>query len=276
MVQALTDFSRLCIHTITTKPWSLEKALGMYEEAGVRGISVWDMHLEDKTPSRLKQIISGSDLEIVSYVRGGFLAHLNESDRLRAIKSNLKHLDLAATVGAPLMVLVTGSDPKQSLEESRDQILMGIDTILPYATDLGIRLGIEPLHPMYADTRSAINTIAQALDICRKIGSPFVGIVVDVYHVWWDPALEESINLCGSEEKLFAFHICDWKVPTTDLLNDRGIMGEGCIPIRKIRQMAENAGFKGFLEVEIFSDHYWSIDQTIFLSKILDAYLEYV
>jgi sugar phosphate isomerase/epimerase len=261
---------------MTTKPWSLEMAMEKYDEAGVRGISIWDMHLENKTTAQLHQIVNGSDLAVVSYVRGGFFAHKNDQDRKKAIKRNLEQLDLAATIGAPLVVLVSGSDPSQSLKESRDQILKGIEEILPHATDLGIRLGIEPLHPMYADTRSAINTIDQALEICQKIGSPDVGLIVDVYHVWWDPNLETSIARCGDTDRLFAFHVCDWKIPTTDMLNDRGIMGEGCIPISEIRQMSEKAGFTGFLEVEIFSDHYWALDQKEFLKKILKAYLNHV
>ena len=128
---------------------------------------------------------------------------------------------------------------------------------------------------MYADTRSAINTIAQANDLAEALNSPWVGVAVDVYHLWWDPSLESEIKRCGRNNNLLAFHICDWKSPTTDMLNDRGLMGEGCIPLRKIRSWVEDTGFQGFIEVEIFSNEYWKMDQSEFLGKIVKAYKEY-
>jgi sugar phosphate isomerase/epimerase len=128
---------------------------------------------------------------------------------------------------------------------------------------------------MYADSRSAVNTVGQARAICNMLNSPWLGIAVDVYHVWWDEDLEHEIASCGREKSLFAFHICDWKTPTSDLLNDRGVMGEGCIPIRKIRGWVESSGFTGFNEVEIFSASRWAGDQGQFLSDIQGAYLNH-
>jgi sugar phosphate isomerase/epimerase len=129
---------------------------------------------------------------------------------------------------------------------------------------------------MYADTRSAINTLAQANDLAELINSPWAGVAVDVYHLWWDPNLEKEIIRSGNNGTLLAFHVCDWKSPTMDMLNDRGLMGEGCIPIRKIRSWVEAAGFKGFIEVEIFSDRYWKQDQSVFLQDIITRYKQYV
>ena len=126
---------------------------------------------------------------------------------------------------------------------------------------------------MYADDRSAINTLAQANDMTEAINSPWLGVAVDVYHLWWDPALEQEIKRCGDHQHLFAYHICDWKTPTTDMLQDRGLMGEGCIDLPQIRGWVEAAGFEGFHEVEIFSNRYWQMDQTEFLDKIKKAYL---
>jgi len=167
-------------------------------------------------------------------------------------------------------------DPSQPLEESRKQIYDGISSILPEAEAAGVRLAIEPLHPMYADTRSAINTIAQANDLAEIIKSPYVGVAVDVYHLWWDPDLEKEIGRTGKNDALLAFHVCDWKSPTTDILYDRGLMGEGCIPLRKIRSWVEATGFNGFIEVEIFSNNYWKQDQSVFLQNIISAYKLYV
>ena len=127
---------------------------------------------------------------------------------------------------------------------------------------------------MYADSRSAINTLSQANDMAEELNSPWVGVAVDVYHLWWDPFLEKEIKRCGENKNLAAFHICDWKTPTTDMLLDRGLMGEGCIPLKKIRSWVEDAGFTGFNEVEIFSTAWWKEDQSAFLNKIIKAYKE--
>ena len=160
------------------------------------------------------------------------------------------------------------------LEESRKQIQDGIGELIPHASAAGIKLAIEPLHPMYADTRSAINTMKQANDMAEELNSPWVGVAVDVYHVWWDPFLEKEIKRCGENGHLMAFHICDWKVPTTDMLLDRGLMGEGCIPVKQIRSWVEAAGFTGFNEVEIFSTTHWKENQSEYLQKIIKAYKE--
>jgi sugar phosphate isomerase/epimerase len=213
-----------------------------------------------------------NDLTVVSLCRGGFFPGKEHSKRKAAIDDNRRAIDEAYELGAKLIVLVCGADPSQSLEESRKQIQEGILTILPEAEAAGVRLAIEPLHPMYADTRSAINTLAQANDMTEALNSPWVGVAVDVYHVWWDPSLEKEIERCGKNKTLLAFHICDWKSPTVDLLNDRGLMGDGCIPLRKIRSWVEAAGFEGFNGVEIFSNEYWKQDQYVFLKKIIESY----
>ena len=268
----MNDPGKLCLHTITTRPWSVETAARKFSAAGIRGISVWREALEGKDPAQVGKMLSDEGLEVVSLVRGGFFADRDARKRRESIRENQKAMEEAAALKAPLVVLVCGADPRQTLEESRKQIEEGITELIPMAEELGTKLGIEPLHPMYADTRSAINTMKQANDLAEKAGSDLVGVVVDVYHLWWDPQLENEINRCGRLGKLFAFHICDWKVPTNDFLNDREIMGKGCIPVARIRQWAENAGFKGFHEVEIFSHHYWSQDQDKYLSEIIHAY----
>ena len=268
------ELSNLCIHTITTKPWKVEEAAKKFAAAGVKGITVWRDALEGRNIKETGKLIRGYDLNIVSLCRGGFFAAKDLSKRKIAIEDNRKAIIEAAELGTSMIVLVCGADPCQSLEESRKQIHDGIATILPDARAAGVKLAIEPLHPMYADTRSAINTLAQANDMAEELDSPFVGVAVDVYHLWWDPSLEKEIIRCGKNQNLFAFHICDWNVPTTDLLLDRGLMGEGCIPIRKIRSWVEATGFSGFNEVEIFSNTFWKEDQDDFLKKIVNAYKE--
>jgi len=201
---------------------------------------------------------------------------VDATGRQKAIDDNLRAIDEAEALGAPLVVLVCGADAGQPLIDSRRQICDGIVAVLDRAEQANVRLAIEPLHPMYADTRSAINTMAQANDTCDAIDSPLVGVAVDVYHLWWDPSLEQEIKRCGDAGRLFAFHGCDWRSPTEDLLNDRGLMGEGCINVPQIRGWVEKAGFDGgFIEVEIFSDRYWAIDQAEFLEEIKHAYLNH-
>ena len=263
---------RLCLHTITTKPWPIETAARKYRAEGIMGISVWREALADRDPRLVRRILEEEGLEVVSLVRGGFFPNADGKKRLDAIDQNKRALEEAASLSAPLLVLVCGADPRQSLDDSRKQIHDGIAALVPMASDLGIKLGIEPLHPMYADTRSAVNTIRQANDLAESTGSGQVGVVVDVYHLWWDPDLEKEIKRCAGLGKLFAFHICDWKVPTKDFLYDREIMGKGCIPVSRIRKWVEATGFNGYREVEIFSNHYWQQDQDEYLKEIIEAY----
>lgn len=275
-LQPLKDLSRLCVHTITTKPWDLETAVERFANAGVKGITVWRDALAGRSIHTAGNMIRQQGLEIVSLCRGGFFPNTTAAGRQQAINDNLLVIEEAAELGAPLIVLVCGADPAQSLEVSRQQIYEGIAAILPQAEAAGVKLAIEPMHPMYADTRSAINTLAQANNMALAFASPWVGVAVDVYHLWWDPSLQQEIERCGKNGHLFAFHVCDWRVPTRHLLLDRGLMGEGCIPIRQIRHWVEATGFKGFNEVEIFSEEYWAQDQQAFLHQVIQAYIDHV
>ena len=276
MAAEIQDTSKLAMHTITTKPWDIHTAVKKYVSAGVNGITVWRNALENQDVRQVGSMIRDHGLEIISLCRGGFFPAHQKTKRQQAIEENLKIVEEAAALGAPMIVLVCGADPEQSLEVSREQIHSGIMEILDVAGQNNVKLAIEPLHPMYADSRSAINTLKQANDMAEKINSPWVGVAVDVYHLWWDDALQDEIARCGNNNNLFAFHICDWKIPTTDFLVDRGLMGEGCINIPQIRQWVENAGFSGMNEVEIFSQTYWNQDQDTFLDKIVQAYLKNV
>lgn len=272
----IADLSKLCIHTITTKPWNIEDAAKNYAAKGVKGITVWRDALNGRNIKQTGEMLRQQNLTIVSLCRGGFFANKELTKRKTALEDNQRAIEEAFELGTKKIVLVCGADPSQSLEDSRKQILDGIAALIPEAMAAGIQLAIEPLHPMYADTRSAINTLAQANDMTEALNSPWVGVAIDVYHLWWDPDLENEIKRCGQNNALLAFHICDWKSPTTDLLNDRGLMGEGCIPLRKIRSWVEATGFKGFNEVEIFSTEYWKQDQSVFLQNIIKSYTKFV
>ena len=275
MATQLADFSKLSVHTLTTKPWNLKQCVENYSAAGIHGITIWRNVLEGQNLLECKQILDDHRMTVTAVARGGFFPFIEKEKRQASIDDNLFCIEQAALVGAPVIVLVCGADGRQSLEKSRDQIKEGIVKILPLAKAAGVKLAIEPLHPMYAGDRSAINTLAQANQMTEEINSELVGVAVDVYHLWWDDHLQTEIMRCGKNEKLFAFHICDWNVPTTDFLNDRGLMGDGCIPVKQIRGWVEETGFSGYNEVEIFSDKYWATNQNSYLEKIKNAYLNY-
>jgi len=274
MAERLQDHSRLCVHTMTTKPWSLAEAIKGYSSAGIPGITVWRQHLEPYGAKEAGAMLRDSGLKVVSLCRGGFFPASSAADREAARDDNRRAIDEAVAIGAPLIVLVCGAVPGMPLAEARQQIMDGIEAVLPHAKAAQVKLSIEALHPMYADARSAVNTLEQANNMVVALGSEWVGVTVDVYHLWWDPYLQSEIMRAG--RKIFSFHVCDWRTPTRDLLNDRGMMGEGCINIRQIRAWVEQAGFHGFIEVEIFSDELWRLDQDLLVTRLKDAYLRHV
>ena len=269
------DFSKLCIHTQTTKPWTLEECIINFASAGVKGISIWRHLLEGKDLNKIKLLLDSNRMDVVSLVRGGFFPSVDPKKRLSAIEDNQLAIEQASALGAPLVVLVCGAEPKQSLESSRQQIKEGITALIPLAEKRKVKLAIEPLHPMYGAEKSAILTLGQANEMCELIDSPWVGIAIDVYHLWWDDQLKNEIIRCGENKNILAFHICDWRVNTIDFLTDRGLMGEGCIYIKKIREWIEAAGFDGYNEVEVFSERLWSRDQKQYLKDIKKSYINY-
>jgi sugar phosphate isomerase/epimerase len=273
-VDTIADLSRLCVHTMTTKPLSLAQACSAYAARGVAGITVWRQHLAPQGVAESARILCDSGLRVVSLCRGGFFPAGDEQGRQAAIEDNMRAVDEAAGIGAPLIVLVCGAVPGMPLNEARAWIAEGISAVAPHARKAGVSLAIEPLHPMYADSRSAVNTMQQANDMVEALALDNVGVAVDVYHLWWDPNLESEIRRAG--DTIRAFHVCDWRTPTRDLLNDRALMGDGCVPVRRIRQWVEETGFSGPIEVEIFSDEWWATDQSEFLDRICRAYLEHV
>jgi sugar phosphate isomerase/epimerase len=260
---------------MTTKPWNLRQCVENYHAAGIRGITIWRNVLEGQNLRDHKKILDDNNMNVTGVARGGFFPSVEAEKRQAANDDNLLAIEQSAAVGAPVLVLVCGADSRQPLGKSLHQIKEGILKILPEAKAAGVKLAIEPLHPMYAADRSAINTLAQANNMAEEINSEFVGVAVDVYHLWWDENLETEIKRCGKNNNLLAFHVCDWNVPTTDFLTDRGLMGDGCINVPQIRGWVEETGFSGYNEVEIFSNKYWLTNQNQYLEKIKNAYLNF-
>jgi len=276
MTAPLPDLSRCAIHTQTNKPWTLRQCIDGYTRAGIRGISVWRHVLEPTGPAEAGRMLRDAGMFVPALVRGGFFVASDPAKRQAAIDENKVCIDEAAAIGAEMVVLVVGAEPGVPLPEARKQVADGIAACLDHAQANNIKLAIEPLHPMYAADRSCVNRMHEAREICQKLQHPRVGIAVDVYHVWWDPDLQREIEIAGEQKTLFAFHVCDWRVNTRDLLNDRGLMGDGCIDIRTIRGWVEQTGFNGAIEVEVFNNDYWAMDQDAYVERIKAAYLAHV
>lgn len=272
----LEKLDRCAIHTQTNKSWSLRQCIDAYTRVGVRGISVWRDVIEPVGMNEAGKMLRDAGMSVPALVRGGFFCSQDPAKRQKAIDDNKVCIDEAKAIGAEMVVLVVGAEPGLPLEEARKQVIDGMAGCLDHAQANNVKLAIEPLHPMYAGDKSCVNRMAEARHICQKLHHPLVGIACDVYHVWWDPCLQREIELAGEQKTLFAFHVCDWRVNTRHLLTDRGLMGEGCIPLRTIRAWVEAAGFNGFNEIEIFSADYWAMDQNQYLDKLTAAYLEYV
>ncbi|MEM1227281.1 MAG: sugar phosphate isomerase/epimerase family protein [Planctomycetota bacterium] len=267
------DLGHLAVHSITTKPLRLDEAVREYASRGIRGISVWQDALEPFDLPTARRMIMDHGLSVPALVRGGFFCADTKASREDRIDENRRLIEIASEVDAEMLVLVVGAIPKEDLNVQRSWVSDGIAALVEDATASGVRLAIEPLHPMYAADKSCVNRIAEANEICQRIDDPLVGVAVDVYHVWWDPELQSQIQRLGQANRLFAFHLCDWRVPTRDFLNDRAVMGDGCIDIPTIRSWVESAGFNGWNEVEIFSTELWSQDQRPYLDRIVDSYL---
>ncbi|MEM6391664.1 MAG: sugar phosphate isomerase/epimerase family protein [Planctomycetota bacterium] len=275
----MPDLGRIAIHTMTHKPWDLKTCCAKFAERGVGGISVWrNVVAEEEGGCGLGEavrIVKDSGLAVPAYVRGGFFPAGDPSKRAEAVEHNKVMLDEAAALGAEQVVLVVGAEPRMPLDEARRQVAEGIGACVKHAESVGVKLSIEPLHPMYAADKSCINRMAEARAVCEQLQSPWVGIALDVYHVWWDPDLEREIALAGEQGTLLAFHICDWRVDTRHLLTDRGLMGEGCIDLAGIQRMVQAAGFDGLAEVEVFSEAHWAEDQDTYLDEVCEAALPF-
>ena len=242
----------MSLNTATVrKQWNLAQIIDGCARHGIGGISPWRdqvaaLGLEEST-KRIRE----NGLTVTGLCRGGFFTAKDWKD------DNLRALEEARTLGAQCLVLVVGGLPAGSkdLISARKRVVERIAAILPEARKADMPLAIEPLHPMQAAERACVNTLEHALDICDALGTG-IGVAADVYHLWWDPKLEAQIQRAG-KKRLLAYHICDWLVPTRDLLNDRGMMGDGVIDLPLIRGWMERAGYAGFQEVGIFSELDW-------------------
>jgi sugar phosphate isomerase/epimerase len=248
---------------------------------GIAAVSPWRDQVAAVGLERAARAIRDAGLKLSGYCRGGLFPASGEHVAA-ARDDNRRTVDEAAALGAPCLILVAGglpqfarpgSTPSKDLVGARKMIEDGIAELLVYARQARLPLAIEPLHPMYAADRAAVNTLAQALDIADRLDPDggALGVAVDVYHLWWDPDLYTGIARAG-RERVLAYHVSDWLVPTKDMLNDRGMMGDGVIELRRIRRAVEDAGFNGFIEAEVFSDYWWAQPIDRVLSTCIERY----
>jgi sugar phosphate isomerase/epimerase len=251
------DLTRFAINQITTPKWSMPQAIEGYSRHGVSGIAVWRNFLDDYGVEATVKHLRDAGMWVASLCTS---AWVNESDPVlyrKTIEENCRIIDQAAAIGAPCVVMVMGGLPKgdKDLGAQRRRIHDALAQLAPYAASSGVKLGLEPLHPMYCGDRSAMNLITDANDMIDEFGTEATSLVADVYHCWWDPAFERELRRAG-KDRINTFHLCDWLVPTRNL-RDRGMVGDGVIDIPRIRGWLDDIGYDGPFELEIFSELDW-------------------
>jgi len=258
----------LSLNTVTVKEkWGLAACIEVCARHGITGISPWRDVLQAMGVAKAAQHIRDAGLTVTGLCRGGMFPAADAAGRAAAIEDNRRAIAEAHTIGAACLVMVCGGLPPGSkdLPGARAMVRDGLHAIMGEARAAGVTIALEPLHPMTCADRSVLSTLGQALDLCDEL-SAGSGVALDVYHVWWDPELAAQIARAG--RRIAAFHVCDWKVPTTDTVFDRGLPGEGVIDIPGIRAMVEAQGYRGYAEVEILSKRWWAEDPDHVLREI--------
>ena len=268
----MADLSRLSFNTVTLRDqWTLAQCIEGCARHGIPGISPWRDKLAEYGLERAARHIRDAGLRVSGLCRGGIFT----ADPAAAGADNRQAVDEAAALGAESLVMVVGglAPGSKDLIGARQIVADGVAALAPYARDAGVKIALEPLHPMTCADRSVLNTAAQALDLADAVGQG-VGVALDVYHIWWDPAVAASIARAAG--RIYGFHACDWLVPTQDLVFDRGMMGDGMIDIPSLRAMVEAAGYHGMIEVEILSRRWWQRDPDQVLATIKERFLAHV
>jgi sugar phosphate isomerase/epimerase len=250
------DHSALAINSATVKSLNLQQLVDACARAGITSIAPWRDLIHAVGVPQAGRIIRDAGMRVTSLVRAGLFTAADEAGRRAAIDDNRRALDEAVSIGAANLLLIAGGLPPGSkdIAGTRQQVRDGLATLLPHARHAKMPLALEPLHPMTAADRGCVATLGNANDLCDELGEG-LGVAIDVYHVWWDPDLSRQIARAG--KRIIGFHVCDWLVPTTDLVFDRGMMGDGIIDLRAIRRMVETAGYDAPIDVEIFSASNW-------------------
>ncbi|MFJ4877998.1 sugar phosphate isomerase/epimerase family protein [Streptomyces sp. NPDC088745] len=273
------DPTRLSINQETIKQWSLEELATGCTAAGISHVGLWRAPVQEYGVERAAKLMRASGLAVTSLCRGGFLTATDPEQRAAALDDNRRAIDEAAVLGTDTLVLVSGGlpDGERDLTAARERIADALAVLAPYAASCGIRLAIEPLHPMFASDRCVVSTLGQALDLAERFPADQVGVVVDTYHIWWDDQAPAQIARAGASGRLHSFQVADWITPLpAGVLLGRGRLGDGSIDMRAFRELVDAAGFVGAIEVEIFNEELWGRPGAEVLGEVVARFTEHV
>lgn len=270
--------ARLSLNQETIKQWSLPELAEGCVKAGIGQVGLWRAPVQAYGVERTARLLSGAGLTVTSLCRGGFLTALDPAGRAAALDDNRRAIDEAAALTTDTLVLVSGGLPPGSrdLYGARERVAEALAELAPYAAERGVRLAIEPLHPMFASDRCVVSTLTQALDLAERFPAEQVGVVVDTYHVWWDDRAPAQIARAGAGGRIHSFQLADWITPLpAGVLLGRGQLGEGSVDFRTLRAEVEAAGFDGPIEVEIFNETLWARDGAEVLAEVAERYVQH-
>ena len=270
----MDNLDRLSLNQATTKYWTLQQAAEGCARAGIPWIGVWRDRLAEVGAAQAARIVRDAGLRVSGLCRGGMFPAATAEERRARIDDNRRAIEEAATIGADTLVLVCGPAPDRDIAAAREMVYEGIAAVVPHAREHGVRLAIEPLHPMFAADRSVIATLREANNLVERLGSPQVGLIADAYHLWYDADLYPQIERAAGH--IFGFHVSDWIVPLPDVLMGRGMIGDGVIELRRIRAAVDATGYAGPIEVEIFNQAIWDAPGDETLALICRRFLEHV
>lgn len=290
MTDSGTDLARLSLNTATTKRWTLAEAVDGTVRAGLGAIGLWRDRVAEAGLAEAAARVADAGLRVSSLCRGGFLTAADDAGARAALADNRSAVVEAATLGTSVLIMVVGGLPAAStpggpalpdgdrnLVGARQRVADRIGELVPFALEHGVRLALEPLHPMFAADRAVVSTLKQALDLAAPHPAHAVGVVVDTYHVWWDPELEAQIARAGAQGRLASYQVCDWILPlAADPLLSRGYMGDGYVDFASIGRWVTAAGYTGDIEVEIFNQEVWNTPGDEVLAIITDRYVRHV
>jgi sugar phosphate isomerase/epimerase len=268
------DFSRLSFNQKTLDQWDMRQAIEGCARHEIPWIAPWRDKIAEIGLDETAKLIRDAGLKVSSLCRGGFFPAATAEDRKAAIEDNRCAIHEAATIGTDVLVMVNGGMNGCRIQDARDMVRDGIEAILPYAEERGVKIGIEPLHPAFAADRAVTASLEEANDLAEYFSSPWVGVVIDIYHVWWDAHVHREIRRAAPYT--LGFHVNDWLVPNTNVLVGRGMMGDGVVDNRELREWVDAEGYDGPIEVEIFNEDVWKRDGDEVLAEMKERYLSHV
>jgi sugar phosphate isomerase/epimerase len=272
------DLSRFSINQMTVKQLGLPELVAACVDLGVPGVGLWRAPVQEYGVEAAAELVRDAGLAVTTLCRGGFLTALDQAGQAAALADNRAAVDEAATLGTDTLVLVSGGLPEGSkdLHGARERIADALAVLGPYAEERGVRLAIEPLHPMFASDRCVVSTLGQALDIAERFPASQVGVTVDTYHIWWDDQAPAHIARAGASGRIHTFQLADWITPLPEgVLEGRGQIGDGCIDMRVWRGLVEDAGYSGPIEVELFNAELWGRDGVELLAETAARFVEH-